>query len=280
MARAKPMAAPLTVSGLSAPLADALTKAAAKAGGRCWRCPPGPLGTFPPQTLRPGSAVAVGLLERRRADELGRDGRLRRRRPGVGLRPRARGQRPARAAAAGRLRLPGHQQPAAARGRSASTYKLAASGPRPRHDQQRRLHARSPGGTGALPHTVPITVIAGDEDTTACTRGQHEGRRRGRGRPARAAARGRRSSRRSPSRRPPSSVLGSTPGPPDRGDVRADRRSPRSSEPLRFCNRYVSAAAARARTARLVQRRAQRRRRAISAARWRRSTPTPASRRT
>ncbi len=53
-----------------------------------------------------------GLLERRRPDQLGRDGRLRRRRPGVGLRPRARGQRSARAAASGRLHLPGHQQPA------------------------------------------------------------------------------------------------------------------------------------------------------------------------
>ena len=57
---AKPIASPLTVSGLSAPLANALTKAAAKAGRPVLAVPPGPLGTFPAQTLRPGSAVAVG----------------------------------------------------------------------------------------------------------------------------------------------------------------------------------------------------------------------------
>ena len=31
----------------------------ARSGGPCWPRPPGPLGTFPPQTLRPGSAVGV-----------------------------------------------------------------------------------------------------------------------------------------------------------------------------------------------------------------------------
>ena len=60
IASAKPIAAPLSVSGLSAPLANALTKAAAKAGRAVLAVPAGPLGFFPPQTLQPGSAVAVG----------------------------------------------------------------------------------------------------------------------------------------------------------------------------------------------------------------------------
>src|SRR4051794_11529876 len=60
MASAKPLAAPLSVSGLTAPLANALTKAAAKAGRPVLAVPAGPLGSFPAQTLQPGSAVAVG----------------------------------------------------------------------------------------------------------------------------------------------------------------------------------------------------------------------------
>jgi hypothetical protein len=60
IARAKPIAAPLSVSGLNAPLANALTKAAAKAGRPVLAVPAGPLGSFPAQTLQPGSAVAVG----------------------------------------------------------------------------------------------------------------------------------------------------------------------------------------------------------------------------
>src|SRR3954470_15782970 len=63
MARAKPIAAPLSVSGLNAPLANALTKAAAKAGRPVLAVPAGPLGSFPTQTLQPGSAVAVGYSD-------------------------------------------------------------------------------------------------------------------------------------------------------------------------------------------------------------------------
>ena len=49
-------------AALSAPLrrARADAAAAAKAGRPVLAAPPGPLGSFPPQTLRPGSAVAAG----------------------------------------------------------------------------------------------------------------------------------------------------------------------------------------------------------------------------
>jgi hypothetical protein len=57
---ARPLVTPVTVSGLSGPVGRALTAAAAKQGTTVLATPAGPLGTFPPQTLRPGSAVGVG----------------------------------------------------------------------------------------------------------------------------------------------------------------------------------------------------------------------------
>jgi hypothetical protein len=57
---ARPLASPLTISGLSGPVGRALEAAGAKAGHPVLATPAGPLGTFPPQTLRPGSAVGVG----------------------------------------------------------------------------------------------------------------------------------------------------------------------------------------------------------------------------
>ena len=60
LASAKPIVAPMSVSGLTPSVANALTTASAKAGRPVLAVPPGPLGTFPPQTLQPGSAVAVG----------------------------------------------------------------------------------------------------------------------------------------------------------------------------------------------------------------------------
>jgi hypothetical protein len=57
---ARPLVSPVTVSGLSGPVGRALTAAAAKQGTAVLATPAGPLGTFPPQTLRPGSAVGVG----------------------------------------------------------------------------------------------------------------------------------------------------------------------------------------------------------------------------
>jgi hypothetical protein len=60
LARAKPLAAPLTITGLSPRLGNALQRAAAKRGRLVFAAPAGPLGSFPPQQLRPGSAFAVG----------------------------------------------------------------------------------------------------------------------------------------------------------------------------------------------------------------------------
>jgi hypothetical protein len=51
---------PLMVSGLSAPLARRLAAAGRAAGRPVLAAPAGPLGSFPRQSLRPGSAVAVG----------------------------------------------------------------------------------------------------------------------------------------------------------------------------------------------------------------------------
>lgn len=58
--RARSLVGPLTVSGLSAPLAAAINREAAKRGSRLVATPAGPLKSFPPQTLRPGSAMGVG----------------------------------------------------------------------------------------------------------------------------------------------------------------------------------------------------------------------------
>lgn len=60
LAQAKPLTAPLTVTGLNPRLGSALQKAAAKRGRMVLAAPAGPLGSFPVQQLRPGSAFAVG----------------------------------------------------------------------------------------------------------------------------------------------------------------------------------------------------------------------------
>jgi hypothetical protein len=56
----KPLAAPLTISGVSARLGRALEQTGQKIGRPVIAVPAGPLGSFPPQTLRPGSAVSAG----------------------------------------------------------------------------------------------------------------------------------------------------------------------------------------------------------------------------
>jgi hypothetical protein len=162
LASAKPIAAPMSVSGLSPTVADALVKASAKAGRPVLAVPPGPLGTFPPQTLRPGSAVAVGYST----------GDVRT--SAVGTVTYVDGDR---------VWVFGHQLEGV--GRRAlllqdayvfrivnnplaigqiTTYKLAASG----HDlgtiSSDGISAVA-GRTGALPHTVPVQVIARDLDT-------------------------------------------------------------------------------------------------------------------
>ncbi len=114
MAKAKPMASPLTVSGLSAPLAQrARSRRREGRAARACRAPRA-AGGVPRADAAAGLRGRGRVLVGRRARERGRDRRLRRRRSRVGLRPSARGRRPAGAAAAGRLRLPDRQQPAAA----------------------------------------------------------------------------------------------------------------------------------------------------------------------
>ena len=56
----RPLMAPLTVSGVHPALGRALEKAGKRLGRSVSAVPAGPLGSFPPQTLRPGSAVAAG----------------------------------------------------------------------------------------------------------------------------------------------------------------------------------------------------------------------------
>jgi hypothetical protein len=56
----KPLATPITISGVSARLGRALVKAGEKIGRPVIAVPAGPLGSFPVQTLRPGAAVSAG----------------------------------------------------------------------------------------------------------------------------------------------------------------------------------------------------------------------------
>jgi hypothetical protein len=60
LARARPLSAPLTLTGLNARLGNALQKQAAKRGRLLLAAPAGPLGSFPQQQLKPGSAFGVG----------------------------------------------------------------------------------------------------------------------------------------------------------------------------------------------------------------------------
>jgi hypothetical protein len=60
LAKARPLAAPLTITGLTPRLGNALQSAAAKRGRVVLAAPAGPLGSFPVQQLRPGSAFGVG----------------------------------------------------------------------------------------------------------------------------------------------------------------------------------------------------------------------------
>jgi hypothetical protein len=56
----KPLASPLTIAGVSPRLGRALVKTGEKIGRPVITVPAGPLGSFPVQTLRPGSAVSAG----------------------------------------------------------------------------------------------------------------------------------------------------------------------------------------------------------------------------
>ena len=58
---ARPIATPLTVSGLSSRLRLRLLRVARRTGAQVLAAPAGPLGGFPVQELRPGSAVSAGV---------------------------------------------------------------------------------------------------------------------------------------------------------------------------------------------------------------------------
>ena len=59
MSRARPLATPLTVSGVSTAMGRALERAGRRAGRPVLAAPAGPLGSYPPQPMRPGAAVGV-----------------------------------------------------------------------------------------------------------------------------------------------------------------------------------------------------------------------------
>jgi hypothetical protein len=163
VARARPLVAPLTVAGVGAPLGRALEAAGRRVGRAVLAAPAGPLGTFPPQALRPGSAVAVGYSS---GDiSVG----------AVGTVAYTDGDR---------VWAFGHPLEAVGRralllqdayvyqvidnpvqlGEFGATYKLAAPG----HDLgtfSNDANAAVAGRTGGLPSTVPVRVFATDLDT-------------------------------------------------------------------------------------------------------------------
>jgi hypothetical protein len=164
-ASAKAIRAPISVSGLSAPLANALTKAASKAGRPVLAVPPGPLGTFPPQTLRPGSAVAVGYSNGDvRTSSVGTVAYVDGDRVWIfGHELEGNGRRALLLQDAYIFRIINNPL---SLGALASTYKLGASG----HDLGTVTSdgfSAVAGRTGPLPHTVPVNVIAHDEDSDA-----------------------------------------------------------------------------------------------------------------
>jgi len=59
MARARPIATPLTVSGVSGTLGRALERAGRRVGRPLLAAPAGPLGRFAPQPMRPGASLGV-----------------------------------------------------------------------------------------------------------------------------------------------------------------------------------------------------------------------------
>jgi hypothetical protein len=167
LADALPLASPLTVSGVTGPVAQALTAAGAKAGRPMLTVPAGPLASFPVQTLRPGSAVAVGYSTGDvRTSAVGTVAYVDGDRVWVfGHELEGVGRRALLLQDAYVFRIVNNPLQI---GSIAATYKLAASG----HDvgtvTNDGLNAVA-GRTGALPHTVPLQVIARDVDSGATT---------------------------------------------------------------------------------------------------------------
>jgi hypothetical protein len=236
IAKAKPISAPLSVSGLNAPLANALTQAAAKAGRPVLAVPAGPIGTFPVQTLQPGSAVAVGYS----------NGDVRTSATGTvayvdgdriwifGHELEGNGKRALLLQDAYVYKIINNPLQI---GALASTYKLAASG----HDLGTVTNdgfSAVAGRLGVLPHTVPISVIARDEDANKTqvvnTNVADEAA-------VDLPSGGSWTSAIAPLAvsQAASSVIGSVPGRMT-GEMCARITVAEIEKPLRFCNRYVS----------------------------------------
>jgi hypothetical protein len=238
-ANAKSLAAPITISGLNTGLANALTKAAAKAGRPVLAAPPGPLGTFPPQQLQPGSAVAVGYSNGDvRTSAVGTvayvDGD---RVWAFGHELEGNGRRALLLQDAYIYRIINNPLSI---GPLASTYKLGASG----HDLgtiSSDGFSAVAGRIGALPHTVPVNVVARDEDSnttrSVITNAADEAA-------VDLPSGGSWTSFVAPLAvsQAAGAVLGSTPGRLS-GTMCARISIAEIPKPLRFCNRYISTSA-------------------------------------
>jgi hypothetical protein len=160
----RPLAAPLTVSGVTEPLGRALAAAGERVGRRVLTVPAGPFGGFAAQTLRPGSAVSVAYA----SGDLVLSG--------IGTVSYVDGDRvwafghPFEAAGARSLLLQDAyvfgvvNEPNAAF--TGGSYKLAVGG----HDLGTLTNdalSAVVGAVGTLPPTVPMHVVARDRDTGA-----------------------------------------------------------------------------------------------------------------
>jgi hypothetical protein len=164
LASARPLVSPLTVSGLSAPLAKALIATARRHGRTVLAAPAGPLGSYPAPALRPGSSVGVGYSSG--------DLRL----GAIGTVAYVDGDRvwafghPLDGVGARALLLEDayvfHIVNNPNVSSEETTYKLASLG----HDRGTLTDDANDavaGRLGALPHTVPVQVLARDADTGA-----------------------------------------------------------------------------------------------------------------
>jgi hypothetical protein len=243
LAQAKPLAAPLTVSGLSAPVGQALAAAQAKAGRPVLIAPAGPFGAYPPQVLRPGSAVAtgystgdvriaaIGTVSYVDGDKVW----------AFGHELEAAGRRALLLQDAYVFRVVNN--PVQISTSVGETYKLASSG----HDlgtlTDDGVNAVV-GRTGPLPHTVPIHVLARDLDSGAQravdTAAADEAA-------VDLPSGGSWTSAVAPLAviQAATDVLGSTPGRVT-GQMCARITLAQIKRPLRFCNRYVSTTQAQA----------------------------------
>ena len=254
-------------------------RAGRRPGARCWRCPPGRSGPSRRRRCSPGSAVAVGYSNGDvRTSAIGTVAYVDGDRVWV-VRPPARGRRRAARCCCRTPTSSGSSTTRCRLGAIASTYKLAALRARPRDGHQRRLqrgrgaHRRAP-AHGAGQRDRPrrghqrarnvVNTSAADEAAVDLPSG-------GSWTSFDRAARGR--------RRPPAACSAARPARLT-GEMCARITIAEIKKPLRFCNRYVSASGGQGDDGGVGQRGPQRRGERPRRARSRRSTPTPASRRT